>query len=772
MKNILSAIIFIVIIAIVLTLQAGPYGHGTGKTTGADSLSAIIGRFDTLREYTAGQGIVFDDSATFLNDVILEQQTSELFKVNSADGDTIELNAQHKESWLRYSDGGTDFFRADTTGKVWFDTLKLGSDDTPDKLLHVYDSGSEIGSQIMIGPGISSVNLAIPGITISSSGTSNNNGIIMGIDGSNYGGITWINTTTDYMQIDANRELKIQPNAQATTVGGDVNIGTNTAGANLTVKATEGTELVITNPDFTTDLTGWTGGADWTWHATGKAVHAATAGNTFYPTVSVVIVADNTYKVTFTISGYSAGSITMTLGGVLGTVREENGTFSSYVVASNTDNLIFTPTTTFVGMLDDISVKQVTQGTITSEGVNTFAGRVILESGHAGSPAMVFSNDANKVGWFRYGATSMGYATDGVTRQIFTPSTHWINSDAATISLGTTTPDVWIRRNAANNIELGNVDAAAPDAQTLSVQNVLTGTANTAGANLTIAGSQGTGTGAGGSILFQTAPAGGAGSAQNALATAITIASTGHVGIGVAPDATYDLSIEDGMQINPVVADQETPSLTIAGDMDSDVSDVSRDTLTITNVGNTNPVNGYWYLNTTNATPKIIFKTIKFECGTRKIVNSADDEDYWDVDNGVLTSDNPGGMLIDPDVAGAEKVQLGETGDNDTTLVSGIFAINGVGSNVLWDTASDDDYEVTSKHITAYVPGLEVKVYAKTANTGAATLQINALGAVALKTTGDDDPANDYIEAESWFHCIYDTAGTDHWELLSPDSNP
>jgi len=84
---------------------------------------------------------------------------------------------------------------------------------------------------------------------------------------------------------------------------------------------------------------------------------------------------------------------------------------------------------------------------------------------------------------------------------------------------------------------LGAADAASPVAQTLGVQNVVGGTTNTAGTNFTINGSQGTGTGAGGSILFQTAPAGGTGSTQNALATAMTITSAGHVGIGTATPA-------------------------------------------------------------------------------------------------------------------------------------------------------------------------------------------------------------------------------------------
>jgi hypothetical protein len=86
-------------------------------------------------------------------------------------------------------------------------------------------------------------------------------------------------------------------------------------------------------------------------------------------------------------------------------------------------------------------------------------------------------------------------------------------------------PDLFLTRRGAANLRLGAADAAAPVAQTLSVQSVVAGTTNTAGTNLTITGSQGTGTGAGGSLIFQVAPAGSSGSAQNALATALTINS-------------------------------------------------------------------------------------------------------------------------------------------------------------------------------------------------------------------------------------------------------
>ena len=90
---------------------------------------------------------------------------------------------------------------------------------------------------------------------------------------------------------------------------------------------------------------------------------------------------------------------------------------------------------------------------------------------------------------------------------------------------GINNPDLYLLRRGAANIQLGLADAASPVAQTFSVQSVVAGTSNTAGANFTITGSQGTGTGAGGSIIFQVAPAGTTGTAQNALVAALTIGS-------------------------------------------------------------------------------------------------------------------------------------------------------------------------------------------------------------------------------------------------------
>lgn len=109
--------------------------------------------------------------------------------------------------------------------------------------------------------------------------------------------------------------------------------------------------------------------------------------------------------------------------------------------------------------------------------------------------------------------------------------------------------DTYIGRASAANIRHGQADAASPIAQTLSVQNVVTGTSNTAGVDWTFAASQGTGTGAGGNIKFRVSPAGTTGSSVNALADVMQIYNTKFVNIGgnFAPDAPLTVNGNTGV---------------------------------------------------------------------------------------------------------------------------------------------------------------------------------------------------------------------------------
>lgn len=113
--------------------------------------------------------------------------------------------------------------------------------------------------------------------------------------------------------------------------------------------------------------------------------------------------------------------------------------------------------------------------------------------------------------FYSFGGTSTGLTVSNLYTLSFTNSNVWDTSD------------VFVGRRAAANLRLGAADAAAPVAQTLSVQG-RTGT-NAAATDypFTIQGAQGTGTGAGGAIRFQVAPAGLDGSGVNGFQTALTI---------------------------------------------------------------------------------------------------------------------------------------------------------------------------------------------------------------------------------------------------------
>jgi hypothetical protein len=96
--------------------------------------------------------------------------------------------------------------------------------------------------------------------------------------------------------------------------------------------------------------------------------------------------------------------------------------------------------------------------------------------------------------------------------------------------------DTGLRRVGTASIQFsGNSgDLAAPVAQTLSVQNVLAGTSNTAGQNWTLNCSRGTGTGVGGDLIVNVAPAGTTGSTQNTLVQAFRVYNNKTVIIGAA----------------------------------------------------------------------------------------------------------------------------------------------------------------------------------------------------------------------------------------------
>jgi hypothetical protein len=111
----------------------------------------------------------------------------------------------------------------------------------------------------------------------------------------------------------------------------------------------------ITNRAFSTD-TSWTKEAGWT-IAGGVAIGVATSGS-IYQDSPRQLIPGQSYTVKFTISNYSAGSITASLGGGSpGTVRNANGTYTEVLTAGSANTTIKFTGSNFSGNIDNTDMR-------------------------------------------------------------------------------------------------------------------------------------------------------------------------------------------------------------------------------------------------------------------------------------------------------------------------------------------------------------------------------------------------------------------------------
>ncbi len=113
-----------------------------------------------------------------------------------------------------------------------------------------------------------------------------------------------------------------------------------------------GSELV-TNGGFSS-ATGWNTSAG-AWTISGGTASASGTSSVLSQSATAA-TANRWYQVAFTITAYTSGSLRFEFGGANGITRSSAGTFTQYVLASNTNFLVMQPTS-FVGTIDNISVK-------------------------------------------------------------------------------------------------------------------------------------------------------------------------------------------------------------------------------------------------------------------------------------------------------------------------------------------------------------------------------------------------------------------------------
>lgn len=156
-----------------------------------------------------------------------------------------------------------------------------------------------------------------------------------------------------------------------------------------------------------------------------------------------------------------------------------------------------------------------------------FAGNIIDIHTNGSATGFIMDSGAN--------ITSNGNARFASSALLLDVSGYRLSSSATSgYSFSSTTSaggnaDTYITRAAAANLRHGQADAVAPISQIDSVQNVVAGTSNTAGADRDIDGSAGTGTGIGGCTRLRTAPAGSTGTTQNAETNTLSVCSDGTI---------------------------------------------------------------------------------------------------------------------------------------------------------------------------------------------------------------------------------------------------
>jgi hypothetical protein len=163
-------------------------------------------------------------------------------------------------------------------------------------------------------------------------------------------------------------------NVTATSMAtGYVPLSTSATGITNSIMTGNGTLLsipIVTGAELAPNIASanWTAGAGWTVGA-GTLTHTANATiTTAYPTVAIVPSTSANYLVTSTISSWTAGTVTMTLGGVESSALQGNQSVYLYVSPYTTGNVIFTPSASFAGVISAVSVKLYTGGEIYIDG--------------------------------------------------------------------------------------------------------------------------------------------------------------------------------------------------------------------------------------------------------------------------------------------------------------------------------------------------------------------------------------------------------------------
>jgi hypothetical protein len=156
---------------------------------------------------------------------------------------------------------------------------------------------------------------------------------------------------------------------------GNVGFGTSAATYQVTQKSSAAAESATLGAELLAAGDTWVLGANWA--GSFGAGFAHTPGSTAtLENTTVVPTATNKYQITYTVTGRTAGSFTITFGSVTSGSFTANGAWGPTATGAGT--LVITPTSTFDGTIV-ISIKQITAGYSPSYSIFNAAGSSVFE---------------------------------------------------------------------------------------------------------------------------------------------------------------------------------------------------------------------------------------------------------------------------------------------------------------------------------------------------------------------------------------------------------
>lgn len=156
------------------------------------------------------------------------------------------------------------------------------------------------------------------------------------------------------------RKLDTTSIAYVNTYGTQTVNGAKTLTSNLILKNSQepSRATVVATQTFAADTTNWTRGTGWTFNGTQAVATAATGDLTYTP--ALTITSGNAYEITYTVTNYLAGTLTVRIGNVSLALPTHNATANVILLlpTSATGGFRFT-TSLFTGNIDNVSVVEI-----------------------------------------------------------------------------------------------------------------------------------------------------------------------------------------------------------------------------------------------------------------------------------------------------------------------------------------------------------------------------------------------------------------------------